>query len=724
MTADPPFRLSTYLTLGLACAALGAAEYPIFPEVGGFAALVVIALAVVYRSETRVELLSLQAANNVGIGISLAGAGWAAVRIVRELRVGEFASLGWGVFFVLLLAPVLMAALVAKLLRKEKDTGDYWYLHAAALGAVVLAAAIARRPWEIALLVAYTGAAVWGLTRFALARGGATPAGGRRAGFAIAAGIFATAAAVAAPAFALTPGSPFEKWDFGPGRVEIGFAIDQTVDLNQTGELAVNTAEAFRVEAEEDGRPKDDLPPDTRWRGRVLSHYAHGGWRREATLRLPLVTEPATRAEPWTPPKLGPGEYRLRFRVPGALRSDFLAEPVVWAPRQPAPVADVFDPSRPPRGWYPLPDGTYLRTPGRADRSPYLEYVQYTAPLPDPDLGVGFHLAERGDPVLTSNPVPSVQAFSTRLLAQLIQAGKLPPAAGVVDAVRLRPAEAQHEAVARAFCRHLSESPEYSYTLSLARTRPDLDPVEEFLEHSKTGHCERFASALVLMLRSQGIPAVLVLGFKGHESAGDGKYVIRQDRAHAWATALVSRPDADDKQVWYWLSLDPSPAASGADASQAGAESAGWKWVWEKFFDATPEERLKTLGELAGRPPVIGAVSALLLLTGLLWGVRVVLRTRAGAAAVNPWLAPLLGVTTKYGLIPAAGETPREFAARVSAVLASAPGTAAVAAVPPAWAEAYYEERFGGNTLPPDRRAALDTGLAALRAALSAHPPG
>ena len=37
----------------------------------------------------------------------------------------------------------------------------------------------------------------------------------------------------------------------------------------------------------------------------------------------------------------------------------------------------------------------------------------------------------------------------------------------------------------------------------------------DFLVNVKQGHCERFASALALMLRSQGIPSRVVVGFRG-----------------------------------------------------------------------------------------------------------------------------------------------------------------------------------------------------------------
>jgi len=53
----------------------------------------------------------------------------------------------------------------------------------------------------------------------------------------------------------------------------------------------------------------------------------------------------------------------------------------------------------------------------------------------------------------------------------------------------------------------------------------------DFLLNVKQGHCERFAGALALMLRSQGVQARVVAGFRGAEHKGDGQYVIRQNFA-------------------------------------------------------------------------------------------------------------------------------------------------------------------------------------------------
>jgi hypothetical protein len=57
-------------------------------------------------------------------------------------------------------------------------------------------------------------------------------------------------------------------------------------------------------------------------------------------------------------------------------------------------------------------------------------------------------------------------------------------------------------------------------------------------------------------------------------------------------------------------------------------------------------------------------------------------------------------VLAAHGLAPESGETPQEFAARAGDALRARSGCEGVAAVPLAWADAYYEDRFGGARRP------------------------
>ncbi|QSQ26882.1 DUF3488 domain-containing protein [Pyxidicoccus parkwayensis] len=77
---------------------------------------------------------------------------------------------------------------------------------------------------------------------------------------------------------------------------------------------------------------------------------------------------------------------------------------------------------------------------------------------------------------------------------------------------------------------------DFTYTLELGGDVED--PLADFLFERKAGHCEHFATALTLMLRTQGIRARLATGFFGGERVNDS-YVVRAGDAHAWTHVLV-----------------------------------------------------------------------------------------------------------------------------------------------------------------------------------------
>lgn len=76
-------------------------------------------------------------------------------------------------------------------------------------------------------------------------------------------------------------------------------------------------------------------------------------------------------------------------------------------------------------------------------------------------------------------------------------------------------------------------------------------PLSRFLLSTRSGHCEYFATATVLLLRKLGIPARYAVGYAVHESSGR-KYVVRQRDAHAWC--LVWRNGK-------WEDFDTTPAS-------------------------------------------------------------------------------------------------------------------------------------------------------------------
>ena len=75
----------------------------------------------------------------------------------------------------------------------------------------------------------------------------------------------------------------------------------------------------------------------------------------------------------------------------------------------------------------------------------------------------------------------------------------------------------------------------YRYSLELSDA---ADPLADFLFQRKAGHCEDFATALAVLLRTRGIPSRVTIGFYGGERVGN-QYVLRAGDAHSWTQVLV-----------------------------------------------------------------------------------------------------------------------------------------------------------------------------------------
>jgi hypothetical protein len=85
------------------------------------------------------------------------------------------------------------------------------------------------------------------------------------------------------------------------------------------------------------------------------------------------------------------------------------------------------------------------------------------------------------------------------------------------------------------------------------RPTADATPLTRFLLTSRSGHCEYFATATVLLLRQLGIPARYAVGYAVHETSGSG-YVVRERDAHAWCLAW-------NRQSKTWEDFDTTPGS-------------------------------------------------------------------------------------------------------------------------------------------------------------------
>jgi len=143
--------------------------------------------------------------------------------------------------------------------------------------------------------------------------------------------------------------------------------------------------------------------------------------------------------------------------------------------------------------------------------------------------------------------------------------------------------------------RYLSTN--FGYTLQLPQS-PPADPIANFLFERKQGHCEYFASAMAVMLRTVGIPSRVVNGFRGGEfNHVTGSYIVRGRDAHSWVEAYFPGQG--------WVAFDPTPAGSSAVSknSSLGMYLDAFREFWREWvinYDFGHQRALSTTAVAQG----------------------------------------------------------------------------------------------------------------------------
>jgi hypothetical protein len=759
MPTEFAFRVSTYLTLALACACLGYAEWDLLPEVTGFMGVVLVLLIVSFKYEGRIEL-SLARANALGLGIAVVGVAWLAVKWTTPAT-GLMADLSWPTNILPYAGPVLMVLIPAKLFR-PKHVGDWWAMQGVGLAAVGLAAAMADDELFVALLCLYLFFAVLSLTQFYYRRSGGAvaPPPNVRPGprptvvfaqsnvnpdapppYRFAAGRslrwIGAAVLLAAPLFLLTPRSGVPSWGLSSKRVEVGYNPEQTLEMNRLGDLQTSREVACDVTAEWlDGRPMNDLDPNSYWRGKAYRGYENGRWTvGRITAGMLARFQPRRGGDPadaWKQAGRDPFvvEVKARGRSPAAVAHS----PVAWVGGADSPINTVTQTGR-ELPWALLPDGHLAPTTG-VGRERYRQAA--VAPL-EPGLGPAFPRTpsdwdyDRWVAALTTGPPDGIRVLAERLLRRWIADGTYElPADTLADdrPGQCRVAPARRQAVAFAFRDHLASSGAFTYSTKLGRADKKLDPIEDFLLNVQVGHCEWFAAGHVLLLRSVGVPCQFVLGFRGQEWVDDGRYEILEQNAHAWAEVLIERP-ATDGTVLHWLTVDPTAGADTAATATRGwwetAREKGRALVADYIFGYSPEKQRKAIADGKAFAAAWWPALSLPLAAWLVWRTRrrwlpVPARRLAPhplvTSASPPWFLDYLTVTARLGLLPPTGQTPKEFAEAVAAALRASPLGAAVAEVPAYLTSKFYRVRYGGTPLTAAEEGEVRAAVARLLAAV------
>lgn len=204
----------------------------------------------------------------------------------------------------------------------------------------------------------------------------------------------------------------------------------------------------------------------------------------------------------------------------------------------------------------------------------------------------------------------------------------------------------------------------FRYSLFLGDRLTGARTLGQFLTDDRSGHCEYFAAATVMMLRAAGIPARYVTGFAMEEwSEIEQKFLVRARHGHAWAVAWLGGR---------WVEVDTTPPEWGATEQQALAslmrplrDIGGWLLVQ---FEAW---------RLRGNPFPTSVIAALGVCAVIAWARGMRGRstrwpwpwrrsaTSASAAAIDPQRAALARLEAQFaarGFARRAGQSPQAWA--------------------------------------------------------------
>ncbi|PKL79604.1 MAG: hypothetical protein CVV27_01600 [Candidatus Melainabacteria bacterium HGW-Melainabacteria-1] len=163
----------------------------------------------------------------------------------------------------------------------------------------------------------------------------------------------------------------------------------------------------------------------------------------------------------------------------------------------------------------------------------------------------------------------------------------------------------------------------FVYSLRTGAVTPGMDPTVDFVLGRKPAYCSWFASGMVLMLRSLGIPAHVVSGWRSMDWNPIARvWVVKEKEAHDWVEVLDAKRNR-------WVRFDPTPPGQLEALTGSGGQSAWWSQLGDglgilaqrlqsQLTAMSLQQRLESLRDLALgllRQPAFYGV--LLLLLGL-----------------------------------------------------------------------------------------------------------
>lgn len=332
--------------------------------------------------------------------------------------------------------------------------------------------------------------------------------------------------------------------------------FNDNVTLGEIGRIKKNSAVVMRIRVEDDPSRAEGI----HWRGLALTDF--DGRRWFTPQHDPIIVSPDTEGEYQlmaSPPRSGEF-YPLRYTV---LMEPIASDAIFVAPR----LQKIH--------------GRFSNAAGRAGdrRRPGYLMIDKTGSIFNPfhnDTKVRYEATSLLPIVPPAELRAALAPYPDVIRALYLQLPQLDPRIPKL-AQQIASGSNNNYDKAANIERYLKTR--LGYTLDLSGP-PTADPLPYFLFVRRAGHCEYFASAMTVMLRSLGIPARYATGFlPGEFNDLGGDYIVRASDAHAWVEAYFPG--------YGWITFDPTPPADQKPASLLSRLALYWDWfqfAWSEWI--------------------------------------------------------------------------------------------------------------------------------------------
>ena len=142
-----------------------------------------------------------------------------------------------------------------------------------------------------------------------------------------------------------------------------------------------------------------------------------------------------------------------------------------------------------------------------------------------------------------------------------------------------------------------------AYNDQISAPPPDVEPVHYILFDRQEAYCNYYASAMVMMLRSQGVPSRFVAGYaQGEWDEESSSYRVRASNAHSWVEVYFPG--------YGWIQFEPTasiPAGDRPETSENPGDAFGAESQSEDDLSGPdelgldqPEDDFERMSELLG----------------------------------------------------------------------------------------------------------------------------